>query len=242
MNKLVIEDVVDAVAKPFYLEFVRDCFEEMYPFGDTDSTIMEAVLDIVQILTYGKRQWFVVNVHQPSKKPAEYIYPRFTPDEEKLYVEGAAGMGKSTLLGDYTGGDLQEIRDSPLGLLSGIGEVFGFFRSRLRNNKARIVDRSDWVAPMVYSAYANSVLFLFNGNCRKFIKTASPGRVVILDEPSITDEELCLRIQMRGKMDKNAPLEYTNVTRHFFRVIAKHYDLPIVNVNELKVLINSFAQ
>lgn len=229
---------ITEVASSSDLAFVKGVFAACYPFGSVDPVILDARLQIE--LKYRPKlcgcaepgsphEWFVVTVSAGNARAHRALGDALRASARPLpiAVEGPAGIGKTTMLGPYAGSDLTEIRQSPFGLLTGHGDEFSMARRVLRRIQSRgnIIDRSEWLASTVYASYARRVMFLFAEPLKTFLKLASPHRVVVVDNPKLSTLDLHNRIIARGGPDKHEPPCYTEVTRLFFSLAAKHYEL-----------------
>lgn len=228
---------------------IRAAFNRLYAFATHDPEIRKARLIPRAILKSPNcdKEWTVVHVHRGTSQVIEFRRPKANPF--RYAIEGPAGIGKTTMLGRYAGGDLTELRKSPFALLAGTTDDFAYFRVATRLFSAYqklsfdppFIDRSDWMAPLVYNAYYNGYLFLFaDDDVRDFIKHITPYEVIHIDDPDLTDEQLHARILKRGGMDYSCPLEYTAITRTMFALTANHYGLRTMTPTELAVLICQF--
>lgn len=222
------------------LEAASKCFLSLYAFGDRDPQIAQAHLSLRETIRFAERECHIITVRRPDPVKAK---PRTAAPIRDYYAfEGAAGLGKTTLLGEHAGGDLTELRRPPWSLLAGTTDDFAYFRVAVRIITARsnIIDRSDWLAPLVYNAYQRGFLFLFDEpDLQDFIRDVTPYEVILIDEPTLSDNDLHQRIVNRGGLDCTMPLEYTVLTRELFRIAARHYGLRTLTLADAKSFIEA---
>jgi hypothetical protein len=226
---------------------IRKEFEKLYAFGDRDPELVNSRLTLARSIARGEKTWHIVLVERPAGSPTIADLLTTTPKVRSGYaIEGPAGIGKTTLLGGkFAGGDLNELRKQPWTLLAGTRDDYSYFRlaARMMSSNGYLVDRSDWVAPLVYNAYYSGFLFLFaDPDLISFISQITPYEVLMLDDDTLSDEDLHRRIQERGGMDKDMPLDYTVITREFFAVVAKHYKLRQITPGQARAIIKPFLE
>jgi len=231
-------------------QFIRMQYDQCFAFASTDPKISNVRLNPIGYLTVTNHpiRWYVVRIHVPptdlfdlvnSKEKYLLFKDQKASAGKRLVVEGCHGMGKTTALGKYAGGDLQQLRDGPLGALAGTGDEFGHTCQILRNlvsqNKP-YVDRSMWLSSAIYSAYHRKVLFLLQGDELRFMRLYEPN-IVILDDPSLSNDDIATRVKARGRMDAHAPNTYTPIVREFYRIVSREYNIPTVTPDELQQMI-----
>lgn len=222
--------------RPPALDRAAERFNSFYAFGK--ATPMLTCVHLRAIGFVG--QTLVVEVYLPKTQRDQATSLGSVADALRLqtntlYVEGPAASGKTTTLGAAAGGDLQQLSEHPLGLLSGLDQQFALSRHRLRHPKSNspvAVDRSSWLSNHVYSGYHAGSIFLYQREEAEFLRALE--RVVILDDPTVSDEALHLRIQRRGLLDREMPLRYTKETRRLFQLVSVHYMLPTITADELQ--------
>lgn len=228
-------------------------FRERFPFGDVDPRILQAPLHDLGRLSFDNHFVELVGVGNNLDKVQElkvnlranvcgtptlnFVY------EPKAYsIEGIAGMGKTTLIQKLqgpssTGGDLEELRADPVvGLLTGLTEDHLYFRHKARceiSLTQRLMDRSNWVAPTVYSAYAYGALFVYLDRAQQDFILNEPSEAVIL-LPDVPLDTVAERIRARGKMDQHVPLAYTVLTHAMFNVVGFTYGLQCVPIRDFE--------
>lgn len=215
-----------------------------YPFALESESLANTTCRHIGTLTKNGKTIEIVGMTDHNYATTGNVVIR---QKQGIAIEGIAGVGKSTLLRsliqphDNCHGDLQDQRNSPFACLTGVKEEHSFCRQTLRArcwDKHSILDRSDWLAPMVYSAYAFGVFVLYeNPHIIDWLLNMTDYDVVIMEDAALTDEQIHERITTRALMDKNVPLEYTILTRRLFKFAALHYGLPVLQPDEIKQLI-----
>jgi hypothetical protein len=218
----------------------------LYAFGESDPAIQNATLKFHSRLSSHNTHCAVYHVGRdpeyagpiPNMKP-----PSSCPDRVHYALEGAAGIGKTTMLGRQAGGDLNELRRGPWGLLAGTTDDFAYFRLAARIMMAgdnQLQDRSDWMASLIYNAYYRGFIFLFEDqDLRDFVKNITPYEILVIDDPEISDSQLHARIIARGGMDSGMDEDYTVITRRLFQLVAEHYNLRTLTTTQAAALISA---
>ena len=225
------------------LDHVWNIFHNKYVFGANDPALSRDKIELViaHTIRLGDRCWYVVRVR--SKNPPIIQHKPVSLRETRYALEGPAGLGKSTLLGRWAGGDLAELRKGPYHLLCGMTEEFANHRRYLRASaagSAPIVDRDDWLSSTVYCAYYTGAMFLYDDpHLVLFPRLSSDYDTIVVDDPNLTDEALHQRIVERGSFDSHMPLSYTTITRIFFKLAAKHYNLMTMTMERARLFIDT---
>lgn len=183
-------------------------------------------------------EWIIAIIN-PLEEKAEYRQMDFAGDQ--LYIEGPAGIGKTTLLGKKFGtGDLQQIRDSQFAALTRMDLGTHRLRDFVRKiSQQWVVDRSSWLSPAIYGGYIEKVIFLYGGHLRALFGACE--NILILENPKLSNEDLHQRVQRRGGMDAKMPLKYHTICRELFQIFAEHYGLMIKDINDFNSSIDFIA-
>lgn len=218
----------------------RDAFTKMYAFGEEDPAIILAKIRVVGELTFGNETWQVVKVRSFD---GELMSPgKIKALPQGFAIEGPAGIGKTTILQQhgFDGGDLCELRAGPFGLLAHQEGCGPYYSSILRQSKLPIVDRSDWMASLVYTAYSTHIMWLYDDSHLINFLSQGMGRTTLLvDDLTLSNKALHSRIINRGGFDAHTDLSYTAITRSLFHIAARHYHIPIITLDALAALCSS---
>lgn len=230
----------------------RHVYNARFPFADNDPKVLNTTLSLRWVIRctidnnddYASEisnDWYIIRVGR--KIPDIFD----TPDNphnrirrKPIALEGPAAIGKTTLiseLGEPIGGDMAEIRSTPLApLVGGTDCGSAYFRQLMRlGSMSKLIDRSDWLSADVYGAYQTKFLFVFAHHGIRDLITHGPSyRTVIIDDLGIDSVDLHARLVQRGGWDSQSPLAYTLVTRHMFAYCAKFYELPVFTPAEFK--------
>lgn len=203
----------------------------------------------------------VCYLSDPKKRPTTFDKQGelFTPSQQQTVVtlEGVCAIGKTTLLKQIGGAltDLQEGRDGPYRAFYGCTEDLCFIKNDHRNkqfntaksvNGVIFVDRSSWLSASVYYGYHKGWLFLYEGYLADYLKYTIGGirkeLQIVVDDKTLSNEELFKRMQERGGIDKNLSAEYVSTTRELFKLVADHYEIPVRSPKEILNIYENYAK
>ena len=202
---------------------------------------------------WGRRTtWYMWKVTCPAFANKRYPWPSQMPTNMGVInVEGAAGIGKTTLLSKLPPhrvlkADLADVfTDMPQVARTGGSSavLYHLWREACAAEKNKthelcLVDRSSWLSNDIYTAYATGHLFLHGGPVQKFLENVE--RIAVLDNPALSDAQIAERIRRRGGMDASAPLSYTQVTRWMFDRAADWYGLMKLDLETFEKILPVF--
>lgn len=226
----------------------RDQYLALTPFPE-DPRIQEIadsieIHSVISCPSAKDEEWIIAIVHPLEEKPTEIPWIERSQaastriaQKNQVFIEGPAGIGKSTLLKPFIGGDLQELRNSKYAALTRLDLGTQRIRDGIRKNDSDpLIDRSSWLSYAIYGGYYEKVIFLYGG----YLKPAfsSCENILILDDFSLSNEDLYERVKNRGAMDKDMPLYYHTISRHLFRTFSDYYGIPMKDIKSFDSVVD----